>query len=205
MMKGLLNVITCVFQNVLSYRHLYRMVSSRTETSTRVLVSSGVKAIQGDPSISLAVKERTHLLVQKLQFARMLGYEMTRFSPVLEVRAYSQSTEMFRTDLKVLTSCQLRSVFLFWTWHQVLIVIVEDCKGVFFTQATFSCSSSRVHNASFIVGKWLHPWEWLIGRCSLQLQLQERVFSNWCGHSSLHGCRGVEWLTPNLSHRYMKN
>ena len=66
MMKGLLNVITCVFQNVLSYRHLYRMVSSRTETSTRVLVSSGVKAIYGDPSISLAVKERTHLLVQKL-------------------------------------------------------------------------------------------------------------------------------------------
>ena len=100
---------------------------------------------------------------------------------------------------------QLRSVFLFWTWHQVLIVIVEDCKGVFFKQATFSCSSSRVHNASFIVGKWLHPWEWLIGRCSQQLQLQERVFSNWCGHSSLHGCRGVEWLTPNLSHRYMKN
>ena len=45
MMKGLLNVITCVFQNVLSYRHLYRMVSSRTEASTRVLVSSGVKAI----------------------------------------------------------------------------------------------------------------------------------------------------------------
>ena len=112
---------------------------------------------------------------------------------------------MFRTDLKVLTSCQLRSVFLFWTWHQVLIVIVEDFKGVFFKQATFSCSSSRVHNTSFIVGKWLHPWEWLIGRCSLQLQLQERVFSNWCGHSSLHGCRGVEWLTPNLSHRYMKN
>ena len=66
MMKGLLNVITCVFQNVLSYRHLYRMVSSRTETSTIVLVSSGVKAIEGDPSISLAVKEGTHLLVQKL-------------------------------------------------------------------------------------------------------------------------------------------
>ena len=34
MMKGLLNVITCVFQNVLSYRHLYRMVSSRTEASS---------------------------------------------------------------------------------------------------------------------------------------------------------------------------
>ena len=185
MIKLLLNVITCVFQNVLSYRLLYRMVSSKAEASTRVLVFSRVKAIQRDPSISLAVKKGTHLLVRKLQLARILGYGMTRFPPVLEVRAYS--TKVFSPDMTVFVFSQLRFVFLFWT------------------QQTFFCSSSRVPGASFIVGKWLHPWKWLIGRCSVQLQLQERVFSYWCRHSSLHGCRSVEWLTPNLSHRYMRN
>ena len=45
MIKLLLNVITCVFQNVLSYRLLYHMVSSKAEGSTRVLVFSRVKAI----------------------------------------------------------------------------------------------------------------------------------------------------------------
>ena len=45
MIKLLLNVITCVFQNVLSYRLLYRTVLSKAEASTRVLVFSRVKAI----------------------------------------------------------------------------------------------------------------------------------------------------------------
>ena len=56
----------------------------------------------------------------------MLGYGMTRFPPVLEVRAYSQSTEMFSPNMTVLASCQLRSVFLFWTLLKILVVIVMD-------------------------------------------------------------------------------
>ena len=61
---------------------------------------------------------------------------MTRFPPVLEVRAYS--TKVFSPDMTVFVFSQLRFVFLFWTKHQVLVVIVKDYDPVSWTTREYS-------------------------------------------------------------------